>query len=297
MGKKSKSSKSKSCSTEEKKKKKKSGSKSTDRSVLSKKSKDSCAANAVPATPAADKKKSTDAVATEKKSKKSKSSKASASKSTSGKAGDVSTSLIGGSKKPPKSKASANSSASTGAGGASGGKSINGNSTEVSTAPGRPMLCQKMQKVLQTVGAIKLKSMKEMKEHGYEIESKVIAGQETLRKSKGPHGKVMACKVIDLSECTARYKITMDLYSLRVMRFIGKKPLVESYPRIYEVFMVRVASGKKGKNRFLTLAFICTRWTRCTTSLWASVVIRLCTIWLQGHMTFHQVERADGFAS
>ena len=95
-----------------------------------------------------------------------------------------------------------------------------------------------MAKVIGTKGAIPLKSTKEMKSRGYEVSSKNVAGQEGLHKADGPKGKSMVCKLIELKQCTPRYKVTMERYSLKIIRFIGKKPLLDCFPKVYDIFLV-----------------------------------------------------------
>ena len=177
------------------------------------------------------------------KSKKSHSDKASKTSTTSGsgnKPTDISTSVIGDSKKPITATGNAKT---------KGGKPINGNSYEPSNVIGRPKLCMQMAKVLATGGAVKLKSLKELKDKGYELHSKAISSQVSLKKASGPHDKTMACKVIVLKECTPRYKITMDKYSLRIMKFLGKKPLTNCIPKLYDIFEVSDKINKSQLNQ------------------------------------------------
>ena len=170
------------------------------------------------------------------KSKSTKSSKS--SKSSSSKSGSTSASVIGASKGAP-AKSGTNK----------GGKSMVGASYEASNVLGRPKLCKQMAKVIGTKGAISLKSTKEMKSRGYELGEKNLSGQEALRHAKGPKGKSMVCKLIELKQCTPRYKITMERYSLKIMRFIGKKPLAECFPKIYDIFLVSSLQTLKFKGR------------------------------------------------
>ena len=161
------------------------------------------------------------------KAKSSKSSKSSSSKTSGG--SSTSASAIGASK---------GKSADTGKSKSKGGKPITGASYEASNVIGRPKLCKQIAKVIGTKGAISLKSIKDMKDRDYEVQNKKVADQEALFHAKGPKGKSIVCKKIQLAQCTPRYKITMERYSLKIMRFIGKKPLAECFPKVYEIFLV-----------------------------------------------------------
>ena len=124
---------------------------------------------------------------------------------------------------------------------AASSKPDGGASYESSQAKSRPKLSKQMAKVIGTKGAEKLKSTKEMKERGYVVTEKSVGGQEGLKQATNPKGKHIACKMIDLAMCTARYKVTMERYSLKIMRFIGKKPLVKCFPKVYDIFLVSSA--------------------------------------------------------
>ncbi len=105
------------------------------------------------------------------------------------------------------------------------------------------MLCKQMAKVAGTKGATELKSFKEIKAHGYEVHilGANVGDNVGLKKAKSTKDpkKKMVCKLIELKHCTPRYKITMELYSLKIMRFIGKKPMMECFPKVYDIFLVR----------------------------------------------------------
>lgn len=139
-------------------------------------------------------------------------------------------------------------------------KSISGGSmNEASNVKGRPMLCKKMAKVASTKGAIELKSVKELKDRGYDVDLKgANVGENVgLKKAKSTKDskKKMVCKLIELKHCTPRYKITMELYSLKIMRFIGKKPMMECFPKVYDIFLVKIYLNKTFKKLTFTSFF------------------------------------------
>ena len=122
----------------------------------------------------------------------------------------------------------------------SGSKCLSGKSYEASNVIGRPKLCQRMGKLTKTKGAIKLGSIKEMNKRGFKVDGKMVNKlAESLRKVSGPKGKQMVLKMICLNQCTPRYKVTMERYSLKIMRFIGKKPLMEIFPKVFDIFLVK----------------------------------------------------------
>ncbi|KAH9398742.1 hypothetical protein TYRP_018552 [Tyrophagus putrescentiae] len=105
-----------------------------------------------------------------------------------------------------------------------------------STKSGRPKLCKEMAKVIGTRGATELQSAKELKTRHYELKE-AVPDQDGLKRATGPKGKKMICKMIELKYCTPRYKVTMECYSLKIMRFIGRRPLLSSFPQVYDIFL------------------------------------------------------------
>lgn len=117
------------------------------------------------------------------------------------------------------------------------GNSSSSNSFEASNVKGRPKLCKEMAKVIGTRGATELQSAKELKTRHYELKE-AVPDQDGLKRATGPKGKKMICKMIELKYCTPRYKVTMECYSLKIMRFIGRRPLLSSFPQVYDIFLV-----------------------------------------------------------
>ncbi|KAI2801469.1 hypothetical protein BLOT_011021 [Blomia tropicalis] len=133
-------------------------------------------------------------------------------------------------------------------------------SFEASNVMGRPKLCAQMEKMNTISGPIKVNSVKEMKEHKYGIKSKVKWATDSICMANGPDHRPMIVKILQLRQCTVRYKLTMERYSLKIMRFIGQKPLFHTFPIIYEIFLVSnqtyyiymSASGERSLYKLIT---------------------------------------------
>ena len=133
-------------------------------------------------------------------------------------------------------------------------------SFEASNVMGRPKLCAQMEKMNTISGPIKVNSVKEMKAHKYGIKSKVKWATDSICMANGPDHRPMIVKILQLRQCTVRYKLTMERYSLKIMRFIGQKPLFHTFPIIYEIFLVSnqtyyiymSASGERSLYKLIT---------------------------------------------
>lgn len=116
-------------------------------------------------------------------------------------------------------------------------KKSNKSSKSINASSSMAQLPKQIKHVMATSGAVKLKNIKEMSSKGYSIVD-MKPNKDNIHGAKGPGGKQMVVKVISVKSVTPRYKINLEKYSLKIMKFVGKKPLSKAFPTIFDIFYV-----------------------------------------------------------
>lgn len=98
------------------------------------------------------------------------------------------------------------------------------------------MECKKIQEQIEDQTIEKCSSIKEMNRKGYKVD--INKGKDNLFNGSGPGSRTMMVKIINLKLMTARYKQNFERHSVKIYKFIGKKPLCKSFPKIYEIFNI-----------------------------------------------------------
>lgn len=93
-----------------------------------------------------------------------------------------------------------------------------------------------VQQRIETLVPIKCDSMSKLKAKGYSLD--ITNGHDNLYEGKGPGNRSMLVKMINLKSVTERYRKNLDQQSIKIMKFIGEKPLCDSFPKIYEIFLI-----------------------------------------------------------
>lgn len=114
---------------------------------------------------------------------------------------------------------------------------INMKSFEASTVLGRPMLTKKVNQIMNGKGATQLRSTNELKSKGYVIEKK-IDDHDYLYTAKGPGNDKMVAKLVSSKKCTPRFAKTLEMTSLKIIRWISMDKPCNAFIRYYDVFMV-----------------------------------------------------------
>lgn len=100
------------------------------------------------------------------------------------------------------------------------------------------MLTKKAKKIMKTTGAIKVKSIKEMEKKHFKMTTSL---GKNLYKATAPGDKKAIVKVIDITKISPRYRVNLEKFSIKIMKFIGSKKVSSNFVHIFGVFLVSLS--------------------------------------------------------